>query len=138
MISKKCDYALRAMLELAIHEGKGPVTIGHIAKARNIPVRFLEAIMRQLKQANLADSARGKEGGYFLTKPAHGLSVGLVIDLFEGRIGHKVRASSHDIFNELWQEADAAIQSVYRRTSFADLAEKELHRHHADAANYSI
>ena len=138
MISKRCDYALRAMLELALREGKGPVTIGHIARARNIPVRFLEAIVRQLKQAGLADSARGKEGGYSLARPAHSLSVGEVVEIFEGRIARKPYGSQADVFSSLWQEADAAVQAVYRRTTFGDLVEKEIQRHQAESGNFSI
>ena len=86
MISNKCYYGLRAMLELAIHEGDGPITIGDIAAARNIPVRFLEAILRQLKQAGLADSARGKEGGYQLARPAREISAASIIDAIEGPV----------------------------------------------------
>lgn len=137
MISKKCDYALRAMLELAVREGKGPVTIGDIAQARSIPVRFLEAILRQLKQAGLADSARGKEGGYFLARPAHRLSVSDVIDLFEVSVGAQ-QGRRQDVLAALWTEADAAMQSVFRRTTFGDLVEREQHLRQNEAVNFSI
>lgn len=137
MISKKCDYALHAMLELALREGKGPVTIGDIARARNIPARFLEAIMRQLKQAGLAESERGKDGGYFLSRPAHSLPVGEVIEIFEGRT-HARPQRRRDVFSELWQEADDVVQAIYSRVTFGDLVEKEIHRHQADAGNFSI
>ena len=138
MISKRCDYALRAMLELALREGKGPVTIGEIARARSIPVRFLEAILRQLKSAGLAESARGKEGGYFLTKPSRSLSVAAVLEIFSDRIGHKNNTHNGDVFDALWSEADAAVQAVYRRITFGELAEKEIHRQQSDAGNFSI
>ena len=138
MISKRCDYALRAMLELALREGKGPVAIGKIAKARGIPVRFLEAILRQLKQSGLADSERGKEGGYFLAKPAHELAVGDVIEIFEDRIHERKRGQHRDVFTELWQQADDAVQTVYRSVTFADLAENEIQRHQGEAGNFSI
>ena len=138
MISKKCDYALRAILELALRDGKGPVTIGELARARNIPVRFLEAIMRQLKQSGLADSARGKEGGYSLARPAQSLCVGDVIEIFEGRIDQRNRGHVPDVFEGLWKEADAAVQAVYRNVTFGDLAEREIHRQDAEAENFSI
>ena len=60
MISNKCNYALRALLELAKRDGGGPATIVDIAQAQSIPARFLEAILRQLKQAGLTESVRGK------------------------------------------------------------------------------
>ncbi len=138
MISKKCDYALRAMLELALREGKGPVTIGDIARARNIPARFLEAILRQLKQAGLAESARGKEGGYFLPKSARDLPVAAVLEIFSERISHKRHSPHDDVFAALWIEADEAVQAVYRRVTFGELAENEIRRHHAEAGNFSI
>lgn len=137
-ISKKCDYALHAMLELALREGKGPVSIGTIARARGIPVRFLETILRQLKQAGLAESTRGKEGGYFLAKPASSLSVCDVLEIFEGRFHARSEGNARDVFSDVWLEADAAVQSVYRRATFGDLAEREISRHQSETGNFSI
>lgn len=138
MISRKCDYALRAMLELALREGKGPVPIGQIARAQAIPVRFLEAILRQLKQAGLADSNRGKEGGYFLALPARNLTVGAIIEVFEGRAGPAAPEARNDVFASLWKEADDAIQAVYGRVTLGDLADREIQRHQDNAGNFSI
>jgi len=137
-ISKKCDYALRAMLELALREGKGSVPIGQIARAQGIPVRFLEAILRQLKQAGLAESNRGKDGGYFLACPAHNLTVGAIIEVFEGRVGRLADGPTEDVFASLWKEADEAIQAVYGRVTIGDLADREIQRHQDNAGNFSI
>ena len=136
MISKKCDYALRAMLELAVREGKGPVTIGDIAQARGIPVRFLEAILRQLKQAGLCDSIRGKEGGYKLTAPAGEISVARVIDIFEPRLRDRHR--NDDVFATLWRQADEAMDGIFRAVSFAELAEREVKRQQRQAMDFHI
>jgi Rrf2 family cysteine metabolism transcriptional repressor len=147
MISNKCHYALRAMLELALHEGRGPVTIGDIATAQHIPVRFLEAILRQLKQAGLADSVRGKEGGYFLARKAHQIAVGEVVRLFEGPFfsthaavaPHTAREKDPlDVFAEVWSDATGALNSVFDRHTFGALAEREQQRTFARASNYSI
>ena len=137
MISRKCDYALRALLELAVREGKGPVTIGQIAASRGIPVRFLEAILRQLRQAGLADSVRGKDGGYVLAKPAHRLAVGAVIELFEVGVS-RPREQRQDVLSALWNEADLAMQTVFRSTTFGDLVEREQHLRQNEAVNFSI
>ena len=64
-ITQKCQYALRAIYELA-RRGEGPCKIGAVAEAQGIPVRFLENILNSLKGAGFVDSARGKDGGYFL------------------------------------------------------------------------
>jgi hypothetical protein len=59
-ISQKCEYAVRAVFELAKRVGRGPVRIADIAEAQAIPVRFLEVILSQLKQGGFVDSQRGK------------------------------------------------------------------------------
>ncbi|HMP77137.1 MAG TPA: Rrf2 family transcriptional regulator [Kiritimatiellia bacterium] len=146
MISNRCHYALRAMLELALREGRGPVTIAEIAATQKIPVRFLEAIMRQLKQAGLADSVRGKEGGYFLARPAAKVHVGDVLALFEGplftdgeqRGPHMIREPDADAFNAIWREAEEALSDVFSRSTFASLVEREQQRRFATASNYTI
>lgn len=136
MISKKCDYALRAMLELALHEGGGPVTIGQIAKARGIPARFLEAILRQLKQAGLCESLRGKEGGYRLTGSAADIPVARVLDIFEPRLRDRHRTD--DLFATLWRHADAAVDEVFRTVTYADLADRERRRLQGQAIDFNI
>lgn len=134
------------MLELALQEGRGPLTISEIASAQNIPVRFLEAIMRQLKLAGLADSLRGKTGGYFLGRPAEQIHIGEILDLFEGpfftnseQVGpHVIREAESDVFAPIWREADESLRAVFRRHTLARLAELEQQRRDAAAQNYSI
>lgn len=148
MISNRCYYALKAMLELARREGSGPAPIGEIAREQDVPTRFLEAILRQLKQAGLTDSARGKDGGYFLSKPARAIKVGDVIRLFEGPlVGVSPAAGSNsggkaqgrgDVFREIWEHAEVALSSVYDAVNFGELAEKERMRKTGGVANYSI
>jgi Rrf2 family protein len=70
ILSQKSEYAVRAVLELAKKEGSGPVKAAMISSAQSIPVRFLENILGQLRQAGIVDSVRGKEGGYLLGRPA--------------------------------------------------------------------
>src|SRR5262245_44542092 len=130
MISNRCHYALKAMLELALREGEGPVSIGEIAREQGIPSRFLEAILRQLRQAGYTASARGKVGGYSLAKPAGDISAGEVIRLVEGPLlavspsAEKPGTPPANPFSQMWREADAALAGVYDRTSFAELARR--------------
>jgi Rrf2 family transcriptional regulator, cysteine metabolism repressor len=134
MISNRCYYALKAVLELAKKEGSGLFTIAQIAKAQHIPPRFLEAILIQLKKGGFAHSVRGKEGGYSLAKPATLISVGDIVRIFEGSIcslspsddnRKRRRGESFDPFDEIWTRADAAIASVLDTVHFAELAEKD-------------
>ncbi len=146
MISNRCHYALRAMLELSLREGSGPVTISDIAAAQKIPARFLEAIMRQLKQAGMTDSMRGKEGGYFLARPANTIHVGEVLALFDGpfftdteqRGPHAIVEHDQDVFTRVWREAESALNTVFAESTFERLAEQERQRRYSAATNYSI
>lgn len=146
MISNRCHYALRAMLELTLRDGRGPVPTSEIAAAQNIPARFLEAIMRQLKQAGLVDSVRGKEGGYFLAQPASRIHVGTVLTLFDGPIfsdaeqlsPQVVRENEADVFVEVWRTAESALDTVFARYTFDVLLEREHQRRFALSANYVI
>lgn len=145
MISNKCNYALRALLELAKREGAGPATIVDIAHAQQIPSRFLEAILRQLKQAGLTESVRGKRGGYILARPAREIPVGEVIRLIEGPLfDSSVFPVSekpdpvHDVFRDLWQQAATALDEVYNSVTMADLAEKERQYALQFVPDYSI
>lgn len=137
MLSNKCIYALHAMLELAARDQDGTVTIGQIAQRRDIPERFLEAIMRQLKQAGLADSVRGKAGGYRLARHPARVTVGEIIALIEGPVFVESRRRS-DVLTSVWKEAEDALNGVLRRTTFADLVERERQLHQVAAASYSI
>ncbi len=64
-ISQKCQYALRAIFELAKRKGQGPVKIAETAEAQAIPLRFLEVILSQLKQGEFVSSQRGNKGTDF-------------------------------------------------------------------------
>ena len=134
MISNRCYYALKAVLELAKKEGSGLVTIAQIAGTQHIPARFLEAILIQLKKAGFARSVRGKEGGYALAQPAKSISVGDIVRVFEGPIcslspsddsRKKRRGESPDPFGEIWTRADSALSAVLDKIHFAELAEKD-------------
>lgn len=145
MISNKCYYGLKATLELSRQEGAGPVTIGDIAKAQRIPARFLEAILRQLKQGGYADSLRGKDGGYVLGKPAAEIRVGEIIRLFEGPLVPVAPANLSDredgrsaVFEEVWQKAETALASVYDDITFAALRARDDVLRREIVGNYTI
>ncbi|MHC4807793.1 MAG: RrF2 family transcriptional regulator, partial [Planctomycetota bacterium] len=85
-ISKKCRYALRAIFELALRDSGQPVKIHEIAGAQNVPPRFLEVILNELRHAGFVDSRRGNGGGYMLARDAKDLTVGEVIEYIQGPI----------------------------------------------------
>ncbi len=148
MLSQRCQYALRAVFELAKQAGNGPIKIHDIAKAQAIPPRFLEIILNQMKQAGIVDSRRGKEGGYFLVKSASETTVGDVIRLIQGPICIvDCRAGGADsdcplcgdcVFWPLWEEAREALLRVYDKKTFSDLVAEDSQRMRNKAPIYTI
>ncbi|AZI20245.1 RrF2 family transcriptional regulator [Chryseobacterium taklimakanense] len=86
MLSKKSQYALKALSYLAEHKDQGPVLISEIAHLKNIPIKFLENILLELKKANILDSKKGKGGGYFLKQNPEDVSLAKVIRISNGPI----------------------------------------------------
>jgi Rrf2 family protein len=84
MLSQKAKYALRALLFLAEEGAARPVLIADIAERHNLPKKFLEQILLDLKHHGLVQSRRGKHGGYNLLKPAAEISFGQVVRIIDG------------------------------------------------------
>jgi Rrf2 family protein len=84
MLSQKAKYALRALLMLAEQPEADMVMIADIAERENVPRKFLEAILVDLRKRGLLDSRRGKYGGYRLAKPAEAISFGEIIRIVDG------------------------------------------------------
>jgi len=82
-LSARADYALRAAIELAA-SGPGHVTSDQLAKAQQIPAKFLEAILTQLRRAGLVRSQRGPDGGFWLARPASEISLADIIRSIDG------------------------------------------------------
>jgi Rrf2 family protein len=83
MLSQRCKYALKALINLARSDGRSRA-VSDIANEENIPRKFLEAIMSDLRRASLVDSARGATGGYRLARPADLITFGQVIRIIDG------------------------------------------------------
>ena len=132
-VSAKADYALRAMIELAAG-GDGPVKGERIAQAQEIPLKFLENILGDLRHAGVVRSQRGVEGGYWLAKPAEEITVAEVVRAVEGPIAN-VRgvgpeqveyAGSAAPLRDVWIAVRANLRAVLEHVTIADLARAEL------------
>lgn len=86
MLSKKTQYALKALGYLAEKAGKGPVLIADIAKRKKIPLKFLESILLELKQKGILESKKGKGGGYYLIASPKKTTLAAAIRMVEGPI----------------------------------------------------
>jgi len=147
-IPKKCQYALRAVFELALRDPGQPVKIYEIAGAQNIPPRFLEVILNELRHGGFVESYRGSEGGYMLARPAEDLTVGEVIRHMQGpfswdndnqRNTNKGRFFYGDYaFEQLWKNVNSAMSDVCNNTTFAELIEYEKGQKTRSILNYSI
>lgn len=86
MLSKKCKYAIHALVYLAERHGQGPVQIGEIADRQKIPKKFLEAILLELRNGRILNSKKGKGGGYYLQRSPEEINLTEVIRLTNGPI----------------------------------------------------
>ena len=130
-VSAKVDYALRALLELAAAP-PGPVKGERLATAQEIPPKFLENILTELRRAEIVASQRGVDGGYRLAKPASEISVADVVRALEGPIASVRGVRPDEIeytgparsLQPLWIELRAAMRGVLEGTTLADLVER--------------
>ena len=84
-LSTKSDYAIKALVRLALADGSAPVTARDIVAFTGVPPKFLEQVMHDLRQAGLVESQRGKGGGYVIARDPASVSFADVIDLIDGR-----------------------------------------------------
>ena len=86
MLSMKTQYAFKALMYLAQKNSSSPVLIAEIADKKNIPLKFLENILLELKKANVLDSKKGKGGGYFFNENPSKIKLARVMRLIDGPI----------------------------------------------------
>jgi len=133
-VSAKADYALRACVELAVAEGEGHVKGERLAQAQEVPLKFLENILGDLRQGGLVRSQRGTDGGYWLAKPADEVSLADVIRAVEGPLANVrgrgaeelVYAGTAGPLREVWVAVRASLRSVLERVTLADVANGSL------------
>jgi Rrf2 family protein len=132
-VSAKVDYALRACAELAA-AGDGPVKGDRLAQAQQIPLKFLENILLDLKHAGLVQSQRGAEGGYWLSLSPEEVSLADVIRAVEGPIAN-VRglrpeqveyAGTASPLRDVWIAVRANLRAVLEVVTLADVAAGRL------------
>lgn len=151
-ISSKCSYALRAIYVLSERTDPGPLKIAEIADRQKIPLKFLEAILNQLKGGGFVRSQRGVEGGYWLARPADRITIGEVLRFIDGPISPVDGAANqaalgenelpgNEAFIEFWEQVDNALSGVVDQTTFADLVRRDRSRREEEepfVANWSI
>ncbi len=137
-VTAKVDYAMRAVVVLAnaATEGSEPVKGDAIAVAQEIPGKYLENILGELRLSGIVRSQRGAEGGYRLARPASEISVADVIRAVEGPLANVRGEAPEDLdypddvgaLQEVWIATRAALRSVLEEVNVSDIATGKLPR----------
>lgn len=132
-ITYKGDYALKTILDLALHHGNTPVAISDLSRRLDIPAKFLEQILLELKKGGFVQSRRGKIGGYLLVKAPAKIKLGEVIRFIDGSSNpvacvDKNYKGCSDIttcvFRNIWQRVAASTSAIIDNITFEDLTKK--------------
>ncbi|MBN2144841.1 MAG: Rrf2 family transcriptional regulator [Candidatus Aureabacteria bacterium] len=131
-ITFKGDYALKTVLDLALNHNRNLSKIPDMARRLDIPRKFLEQILLELKKGGFVNSKRGKEGGFYLAKDPSSIKLGDVIRFIDGPIEPIgcVRASykgcrdiHHCVFKKIWCKTTKALLDIVDRITFEDLVQ---------------
>ena len=145
-LSTKGRYAMRAMLDLALHYGEGPILLKDVAKREQISERYLEQIILSLKAAGLVNSTRGARGGFMLAKPPSQIRLIEVMQVSEGSTAPVECVSDPEICSraslcvtrDIWLEMKTAINEILESTTLQDLVQRKREKEQPKARMYYI
>jgi Rrf2 family protein len=133
-ITYKGDYALKAILDLALHyDGNSVVTIHALAKRIDTPIKFLEQVLLDLKRGGFVESRRGKIGGYLLARHPSEIKLGDIIRFIDGPIEPITCVEKNYsgcsgiykcVFRKIWQEVTQTTSNIIDSITFEDLVNK--------------
>ncbi len=128
-LSTRSRYGTRILLELARHQDNLPVQVSEISKKQAISVKYLEQLIRTLKQADLVKSVRGPKGGHIIAQPPETITLGQIVRLFEGQVDLVECVSSPEVcrisddckVRQAWKDATDVLYQKLDATTIADL-----------------
>lgn len=132
-ITFKCDYALKAMLHLAVNYKSDPVTSSELSEKADCPEKFMEQILSELKKGGYLESFRGKSGGYKLSRSPNMITLGELVRFIENyttpiacteKDYDNCRDISICVFRPIWQEVDSAISGIIDNISLEELVDR--------------
>ena len=132
-LTTKIRYGTRLLIDLAQHQDKGAVQMSKISMRQNISVKYLEQLIRPLKQADLVTSTRGPKGGHVLARKPEEITLGEITRLFEGETGlvdcisNPGECSMFDdcVVRHAWKKANKAFYDELDSITIADLLKKK-------------
>jgi len=135
-ISARVEYALRALCTLAARNGEA-LTAEELANAQGLPVRFLRAILNELRRVGIVTSQRGNEGGYQLARPPSEITVGEVFRRLEGPLaevrGNRPESATYEAAAEhlqaVWVAVRACLRSVLDEVTLDQVVSGDLPEH---------
>jgi len=147
-LSTRSRYGLKAVVDLAVYYGDGPVSLAQLASWQGISEAYLEQLLRELKKGGVVDTVRGAQGGYLLCREPQELPVQEVLDLLEGStklvdcVGTAPNACQNACTcsaRPLFLKLQSRIDDVLKKTTVADLAEDYIQqkRRYDDATSLS-
>ncbi|HSE10865.1 MAG TPA: Rrf2 family transcriptional regulator [Nocardioidaceae bacterium] len=133
-VSAKADYALRALIEIAAHAEGNAVSAEELGRRQDIPRNFLQAILADLRRADIVVSQRGQAGGWRLARTPESVSVADVIRAVDGPLvsvyGLRPEAVSYNEsaseLQRVWIAARSSLREVFEQVTIKALAEKQL------------
>ena len=131
-LTTKGRFAVTAMLDLALHSTKGPVTLAGVSQRQLISLSYLEQLFGKLRRRALVESVRGPGGGYHLARDASLITVADMINAVEESIDSTQcggKENCHDnqrcMTHDLWEELNATVHGFLSRVTLAQLVEKQ-------------
>jgi len=145
-ISTKVRYGTRAMLDLALHYGNGPVLLKDIARRQEISLKYLDRICSSLKAAGLVKSLRGSKGGYVLNKPPSKITISQINEALEGSLVLVECVNNKNfcprvnfcVTRDIWQELGKTMDSVLENTTLEDLVARDRKKRRISDSMYYI
>lgn len=136
-LTSRMDYGLKALLDLGLHFGQGPLSNQEISKRQRIPEQYLKQILPALRRRGLINSTRGPGGGHSLVKPPGEITLADIVGALEGggdflapqgsrrREGH---LDSGRILDEFWRDVRGAMDEIMERTTLEELCRRQRRR----------
>jgi len=138
-VSNRADYGVRALFDLALHFGQGPIQSRDIAARQGVPEAYLHQVLGALSRAGLVKSTRGPLGGHELVRQPGSVTLWDILNLLDGpdrrHHPHQVE-SDHDPVHETWHELQQKTMAFLEGITLQTLVERELERH--PPVNYAI
>ena len=142
-LSTKTRYGTRVLIELALKVNQGAISVNKISLNQNISVKYLEQILRTLRQADIVKSVRGPKGGHLLAKDPDKIYLGQIVRLFEGQTDLVNCVSSPEdcamagecLVREAWHDATSVLYKKLDTISIASLVQNSGKNHQERAAS---